>query len=146
MFSYTCRMAIDLVPLGTLTMTMGDSDLLPHSPLNTRVIVEFTDIRWEGERLRGTRKGPAGDWLSVGPDDTATLDFRFAIKTHDGALVYVQGNGRTDAKTFASGGECWFTPRFETGDPRYAWLNKVQAVAKGSAARKVVTFEVFELR
>jgi hypothetical protein len=34
---------------------------------------------------------------------------------------------------------------FETGDARYAWLNKIQAVAKGQAKGDVVVFEVSEV-
>ena len=77
---------------------------------------------------------PAGDWLTIGPDNVATLDIRFVLETHDGANVLVQGMGRTDSVKFASGGPLYFAPLFETKDPRYAWLNKVQAIAKGRAA------------
>ena len=138
---------IELVPLGTLTLKMAAPVVLPSSPAGTRVIVEFPEIRWEGERLRAQRKGAtAGDWLHVGPEDTATLDFRFVLETHDGAAIYVQGPGRTDARTFNSGGAVYFTPRFECASPAYAWLNKVQAVAKGRAEHGEVVFEVYELR
>jgi hypothetical protein len=37
-------------------------------------------------------------------------------------------------------------PRFETGDERYAWLNRVQAVAKGELDGTTLTYEVFEVR
>ena len=36
-------------------------------------------------------------------------------------------------------------PMFETGDERYAWLNNVQAVATGSSAAGVVTYDVYAL-
>lgn len=138
---------IELIPLGTLTMKMAPPVVLPVSPAGTRVIVEFPEIAWQGERLRAHRKGAtAADWLHVGPEDTATLDFRFVLETDDGAAIYVQGAGRTDARTFNQGGAVYFTPRFECASPAYAWLNKVQAVAKGSAADGQVVFEVYELR
>jgi hypothetical protein len=36
---------------------------------------------------------------------------------------------------------------FETGDARYAWLNKIQAVAKGTVDQSMVlTYEVYEMR
>ena len=36
-------------------------------------------------------------------------------------------------------------PRFETGDDRYHWLNRVVAVAEGRASPKTVEYQVFEV-
>ena len=36
--------------------------------------------------------------------------------------------------------------QFETGNERYGWLNRVQAVAKGVLEGNVITYEVYELR
>jgi hypothetical protein len=36
-------------------------------------------------------------------------------------------------------------PRFETGDPRYAWLNRVVAVAEGRVLPNAVEYRVYEL-
>jgi hypothetical protein len=139
-------MALSLAPLGTLSLTMSETLILPNSPVGTRGVVTFTEIAFEGERLRGTGKGVAGDWLTIGPEGTASLDLRFVLQSHDGALIFVHGTGRTQAASFAQGGAVWFTPRFETGDARYAWLNAIQAVARGSAIGNRVSFEVAELR
>jgi hypothetical protein len=38
------------------------------------------------------------------------------------------------------------TPRFDTGDDRYRWLNRVQAVAKGRFEGTTLAYDVFELR
>jgi hypothetical protein len=135
-----------LEPLAMFTMTMKAPLVLSASPAGTRVIVEFTAIDVEGPRLKAKAKGPCADWLRVGPENTASLDFRFSLETHDGAVIYVEAHGRTDASKFATGGDTYFAPVFETGDVRYAWLNKIQAVAKGRAQGNVVTFEVCEVR
>lgn len=138
---------IELAPLGTLHLTMGESIAIPNSPAGMRVIVEFPAIRWEGERLRAELKGKAAaDWISIGPEGTATLDIRFTMVTHDGAVVFVQTHGRTDSAGFSSGAPVYLAPRFETGDARYTWLNRIQAVAKGALSAGVVSFEVFEVR
>jgi hypothetical protein len=140
-------MAIELVPLGTMTVETGSVTSIAGGPISRRVVVELRNIRIEGERLRGLQHGAtAGDWLVVGPDDTATLDIRFCIKTHDGALIYVHAAGRADAKTFGSGGATYLAPVFETADERYAWLNSVQAIAKGHGTATEATFELFEAR
>jgi hypothetical protein len=136
---------ITLEPLATFKMTMKKGLLVPNSPAGTRVIVEFTHIEVDGPRLKAKAIGPCGDWLRVGPENTASLDFRFSLETHDGAFIFVEALGRTDATKFATGGDVLFAPVFETGDARYAWLNKVQAVAKGQAKGDVVTFEVSEV-
>lgn len=134
---------MNLEPLATLTMVMKKPLVLPASPAGSRVIVEFTTVTFEGERLKATLAGPAGDWLHVGPEGTASLDFRLVVQTHDGALIYVSGQGRTDAARFASGeAPVVWAPLFETGDARYAWLNRVQAVARGTASADRVVFEV----
>ncbi len=41
----------------------------------------------------------------------------------------------------------YVTPLLETGYPRYAWLNKVQAVGKGIVTEDLaLTFEWYSLR
>jgi hypothetical protein len=141
-------MPIELVPLGTMTVQTGAVTSIAGGPMaGRRVIVELRDIRIEGERLRAVQHGvTAGDWLIVGPDDTAVLDIRICLKTHDGALIYVHAGGRADAKTFGSGGATFIAPVFETADARYAWLNKVQAIGKGHGTATDATFELFEAR
>jgi hypothetical protein len=38
------------------------------------------------------------------------------------------------------------SPRFETGDERYAWLNSLQAVMKGrSDGRSLIAYRIYEL-
>jgi len=139
-------MPLELIPLGRLTMKMRQDVILRDSPVGSRVIVEFSEIRWEGERLAGRQRGViAADWLTVGPENTAILEIRFCIETADGAVIYVHGNGRTDAATFSKGSPIYFSPFFETNAPQYAWLNRVAAVAKGIVEGDTVTFEVGEV-
>ena len=41
----------------------------------------------------------------------------------------------------------YVTPRLETGDQRYAWLNRVQAVGKGIVNEDLtIDYEWYELR
>jgi uncharacterized protein DUF3237 len=138
--------SLELVPLCTMAFELADPFVLPNTPAGTRVIVEVKDLRVEGERLRGTMRGSAAaDWLTIGPDGTGSIDVRATMETHDGALVFVQYQGRRD---FSQGMDApvYTAPRFETGDDRYAWINKVQAVAKGTMDGATLTYEVYELR
>jgi hypothetical protein len=38
------------------------------------------------------------------------------------------------------------TPLFETGDARYAWLNRIVCVASGARRAAAVELEVFEVK
>jgi hypothetical protein len=38
------------------------------------------------------------------------------------------------------------TPRFETGDDRYRWLNRMQAVGKGTFDGRTLRYELYEVR
>lgn len=57
----------------------------------------------------------------MGPDGTGTVDVRVLVETADGALVFVQYQGRVDLSA-GMGAPIYIAPRFETSDPRYAWL------------------------
>lgn len=138
-------MSIELVPLCTMTGVLGKPFDLGQTPAGQRLVFEVLEGGATGERLSGTMRGRAnGDWLTVGPDGTGTLDVRLLLETHDGALVLIQYLGRVDATL--PGAPVYSAPRFETGDERYAWLNRVQAVAKGTRDGTTLTYEVCEVR
>ncbi|MBA3546949.1 MAG: DUF3237 domain-containing protein [Nannocystis sp.] len=140
-------MAIELVPLGNLTFQLGTQSLLRTTPSGMRLISELSAVEWTGERLRGQLRGAAAaDWLIIGADGIATLDIRFVLATDDGAILYVHGPGRSDASKGAGSAPSYFVPYIETDDPRYAWLNRTQLIAKGQLTGTTVAFEVFEVR
>jgi len=139
-------MTIELVPLATATITLAEPMLLPDTPSGTRLIVEVEDAVLEGERLSGKLKGhAAADWLTLSPTGVGTLDVRATFETHDGALVFTTYRGRSD---FSNPGAnpIYAAPLYDTGDERYAWLNLVQAVAKGTLDGLTLTYEIYELR
>jgi len=140
-------MTIELVPLGTLRVNLAEPIVVGQTPKGTRVIVELTDARFEGERLRARLKGAAAaDWALIGPDGTCALDIRYTLETDDGAVIFLSYSGRLDLSGGPGTAPVYSTPQFETGDERYAWLNKVQAVAKGVFdPENVLTLEVYEL-
>jgi hypothetical protein len=67
---------------------------------------------------------------------------RTTLQTHDGATVFAHYRGRTDI----SEGAIYVAPLFETGDPRYAWLNAIQGMGKGILDGNRLRYEWFELR
>lgn len=139
-------MSIELVPLCTFVVELAEPLIIPNTPAGTRVIVEVKEGRVDGDRLRGRLKGnAAADWLTIGPDNTGTIDVRATLETDDGAAVFVYYQGRRD---FSHGLDApiYAAPKFETGDERYAWLNKIQAVSKGVVDGTSLTYEVYEVQ
>jgi hypothetical protein len=140
-------MAIELVPLCTATITLKDPMVLPNTPSGMRTIIEVATAKLEGDRLSGTMKGAAGaDWATIGLDMTCTVDVRMTFETHDGALLFVTYGGRIDLSKGPGQSPVYAAPLFETGDERYAWLNRIQAVAKGTLDGPTLTYEIAEMR
>lgn len=137
---YGLRMSLELIPLCTLTVSLAPT--LNVSP--TLVIGEVTAARAEGERLNASLKGAAAaDWLQVSPDGYGTLDVKVTLETDDGALIHATYSGRLQFDTLT----VYAAPLFHTGDDRYAWLNRIQAVSKGAFQPDgTLIYEIFELR
>src|SRR5262245_12755385 len=124
-------------------------------PLGVRRYYEVTGGRIEGTRIKGKVLTGGGDWLLVGGDGFARLDVRVQFLTEDGAAIYacypgllelnqkvgqaIAGGGKTDY------GDQYFrvTPRFETGDQRYAWLNQTLFAAEGRVGTAMVEYRVY---
>jgi Protein of unknown function (DUF3237) len=139
-------MTIELVDLATMTAELRPPLVLSGTPAGDRMIFEVESGRLEGGRIRATLKGQAAaDWLTVGPDGTGALDVRALVETDDGALVFIQYNGRVDASRRGAA-LVYSAPRFETGDDRYRWLNRVQAVGKGTFDGRTLRYELYEVR
>lgn len=140
-------MGIELIPLCTASITLKDPMVLPNTPSGMRTILEVAAAKLEGERLSATLKGAASaDWATIGPDMTCSLDVRFTFETHDGALVFMYYGGRIDLSKPLGESPVYAAPLFETGDDRYAWLNRIQAVAKGTLDGSNLTYEIYEMR
>lgn len=145
----TPGMSIELIPLCTATATLAEPFFLPNTPTGTRVIAEVQSFDVEGERIRASMKGSAAaDWMVLGPTGIGTLDVRALLETDDGALVYTWYHGRLDLSRGAGASPVYSAPLYETGDERYAWLNAIQAVGKGtlSADAHTLVYEIAEVR
>jgi hypothetical protein len=130
--------------LGTLSVETGTRTLVENGPQGTRTIVQITGGRFEGPRLKATVQGPAGDWITNRSDGSYKLDVRFTLRTDDGALILVTYNGV--GETTSTGARLRAAPLFETGDARYAWLTKLQAVGVGERVGTAVKYEIYALK
>jgi len=132
----------DLIPLATVRVTRGEIHRMGETPFHRRVVGGISQGRWEGERLRGDIVAPGGDWAIPTDGSIMLLDVRQMIRTDDDALVYVSYQGRCDRER----GTYTVAPTFETADPRYAWLNGIQAVGQGRNEGDTIVYEMFEVR
>lgn len=74
-------MPIELLPLYTLHVQFRAPITIPGAPVGTRMIFEIESVEFEGEAIRGHMVGSAAaDWVTVGPDGTATLDIRATVE------------------------------------------------------------------
>ena len=112
----------------------------------------------EGPELRGRILPGGADWQVVCADGTAVLEARYTVLTDDGALVYVRNLGirygrpevleRIQRGDAVDPTEYYFrsTPRFEAGDERYAWLNRIVAVGSGARLANEVRLDIYAVR
>jgi Protein of unknown function (DUF3237) len=126
-------------------------------PSGTRIVYDIGGGTVEGSRMRGKVLPSGGDWLLFGGDGVGRLNVRATVATDDGAHIYLDYQGITvptpeSTAKLARGeaseyGETYFmtTPRFETGDPRYAWPNEVVAVAEGRVGPGWVEFRAYHV-
>ena len=133
-------MSLELIPLCTATVSLA-----PTINVSPELLVgEVLDARFEGERLKASMKGrAAADWLKVSPQGYGTLDVKVTLETDDGAIIHATYSGRLQFDTMS----VYATPTFHTGDERYQWLNRIQAVAKGHfPGPGQLVYEMYELR
>jgi hypothetical protein len=122
-----------------------------NGPYGSRMIVPVTGGGAKGDRINGTFIGGGGDWMLIGPDGWARTDVRGQLQTDDGALLYLSYQGLLQMTTIMEK-ETDFddqyiraTPRLETGDARYAWVNQTIFVARGRLIPTGVEYEVYRV-
>ena len=130
--------------LGSLQLQTGTRTVVENGPQGTRTIVQINGGRFEGPRLKATVQTPAGDWITNRADGSYRLDVRLTLRTDEGALVLVTYNGI--GQTTSAGASLRAAPLFETGDQRYGWLTRLQAVAVGERVGTDVKYDVYALK
>jgi hypothetical protein len=149
---------LNLQRLFKAEITLAAPQELGETPQGRRRIIGITGGRFSGERLSGRVLPGGADWQVIRADGVADLDARYTLETSDGALIYVMNRGYRHGppeiiKRLSSGEavdpSLYYmrtTPRFETGDSRYAWLNRIVCVASAARRPAAVELEVFEVK
>jgi hypothetical protein len=144
-------------PLMILTAELGAPQQLGDTPVGNRKIVYVTGGSVEGDRVNGRLLPGGGDWASVRSDGVLLLDVRLTIETDDGALIFCtytgMRHGPADVLAALGRGEpvdpglYYFRiqAHFETGDRRYAWMNRVLTVGVGERLAKGPRYHIHEV-
>ncbi len=126
-------------------------------PLGWRGIYPVDGGHFAGPRLRGRVLPDGADWVVRRGDGATLIDVRLGLETEDGALIamsYVgllcladSAQARFRQRQPVAYEETYIrtTPRFETADPRYDWLNRIVAVANGGPPGLSPTYQVFAI-
>ncbi|PYS16528.1 MAG: hypothetical protein DMG17_12220 [Acidobacteria bacterium] len=106
--------------MGRLQAELGTRTVIENGPQGTRTIVQVLGGRFDGP-------------------------VRLTLKTDDGALILVTYNGI--GQTTDAGASLRIAPLFETGDSRYSWLTRLQAVGLGErVGTAAVTYDIYALK
>ena len=148
---------IRLEHLFTVRFDVSAPRPLGKTPFGERRIVQITGGSFEGPRVRGTVLPEGGDWILLRDDGALQLDVRATLQTEDGALLYMTyrgfRHGPPEVIARLNRGEAvdpdtyYFrtAPFFETGDERYAWLNRVVTVATGERLPGGPVYTVYQV-
>jgi hypothetical protein len=149
--------AVRLRPLMQLTALLEPAQSLGDTPAGNRKIVNVRGGVVEGERFSGEILPGGGDWALTRADGVLLLDVRLTIRTSDGALIFCRYDGmrhgppdvmaRLAAGDRVDPASIYFRiqPRFETADPRYAWLNRLLAVGVGERLADGPRYHIHEI-
>ena len=129
-------------------------------PLGRRVLFHSAGGSFEGAELCGEVLPSGGDWALFRADGSMSLDVRLTLKTSDGALLYMTYGGRwvtpphlreqisdPAKRHLVDAAQYYFrtNPLFETGSPKYAWLNDIVCVGSGYLIEGGIAYKVFKL-
>ncbi len=140
----------------TLTVDFAGMLMIGKTPAGLRRIAPVTGGRFSGERLNGTVL-PGADWVINRPDGVMEIDVRLPLQTDDGAMIYLNYQGRFLAEPetmarFAKGAllkpeeySLAVTAKFEAGADPYLWLNDVVAVGTGEQTADGPVYSFFEI-
>ncbi len=146
-----------LVPLMKLIGRVDTPIEIGKVPAGTRRIYGIIGGEFEGDRLRGKVLPGGGEWLLQAEDGLGQPDVRLLLQTDDGAHIYVQYTGFLEfnesvisalsaGRSTNFGDNLFLTQvRFESSEPRYAWLSRTIAVGEGRMHPDCVEYAIYEV-
>ena len=146
--SHVCDLEVELGPIRE--MGLGRA--------GRRHIIPIIGGTVSGPRINGRILNTGADWQTIFADGLAELDTRYAMQTHDGAVIDIRNfgfrHGSAEVLQAVARGETVdpksyymrTQARLETGDERYAWVNRTLFVGSGSRLANTVVMSLFAIR
>ena len=143
--------------VATLQIDLGPVREMGRGRGGVRRIIPITGGTVEGPRLRGRVLDIGADWQTVYRDGLAYLDTRYAMETHDGAIIEIVNRGHRHGPAEVLDRVARGEPvpaqdyymrthaRLETGDDRYAWVNRALFVGVGARHAAAVSLALHEI-
>jgi len=140
-----------------LNATVTETQHIGDTPFGRRRIYVVSTGTFSGPRLSGVLLPGGTDWLMRGTDGVSELDVRATLRTDDDSLIYYHYRGiyhvdaqvkdRMDRGDPVQPSEYYFrtSHRFETGEPKYRWLNTVLAVGVGRRTDTGLAYRVYQV-
>ena len=141
----------------TLRVQVGPPMELGDVPRGRRRIIPILGGSFEGPNIRGKVLAGGADWQIVRADGLAELDTRYALRTEQGSLIYIQNAGMRHAppdvtKKLLAGeavdpAQVYFktVPAFETSAPELQWLTRAIFVGTGERHPAEVLIRVWKV-
>jgi hypothetical protein len=132
--------------LSHAVIAVGPPETLGRTAAGEQRVVHIIRGRFEG-RLTGEVLPGGADYQNVAPDGLSSLEARYSIRTDDAAVILVRNSGIRHGVIGDDPSKYYFrsTPRFETEDERYLWLNRIIAVCAGARTKDSVLLDFYEV-
>ena len=146
-----------LEPACSLYVNLNPIRELGAGRAGKRRIIPIVGGRVVGPRLSGTLLNVGADWQTIFESGLAELDTRYAMETHDGAIIEIVNYGFRHGpeevmQAVARGDDVDPSSyymrthaRLETGDLRYEWVNRTLFVGVGARFKQSVKVDLYAI-
>jgi Protein of unknown function (DUF3237) len=150
-------MLLSQQPIFTVEADLEPLLNLGQTPYGERRIIGIAGGRVLGEKLTGRILPGGADWQFIRNDGAADIQARYTIEAQGGAHILVDSVGLRHGPPeviarLARGDKVdpalyYFRTvmRFETGDEKLGWLNRILALARGRREAMRVLLDVYEV-
>jgi hypothetical protein len=138
-----------------MTVKLDPIQELGHGRAGIRRIIPIVGGTVSGPKIIGKVLNVGADWQTIFANGVAELDTRYAMETHDGAIIeivnYGYRHGPADVLAAVAKGddvspEKYYMrtqARLETGDERYDWVNRTLFVGTGGRYKDSVLMSMY---
>jgi hypothetical protein len=144
-------------PIFTVEAELGPVTSLGQGALGERRMIGILGGTVHGRKLTGHVLPGGADWQIVRADGVTDISARYVIEAEGGARILVASDGLRhgppEVLERLMRGEAvdpalyYFRTvmRFDTGEAKLAWLNRIIALARGERQARSVKLDVFEV-